>query len=78
MDKKYTYKIKGYCNWNLEIPTVVSLLATTPGVPLHTIKTNSYNEIFFKFTGTKQELIMLITILGKKSVKIKKMKKVWF
>ena len=78
MDKKYTYKIKGYCLWVSEMPTIVSLLAATPGVPLHTIKTNDYSNIFFKFTGTKQELIMLITILGKKSVKIEKMKKVWF
>ena len=39
---------------------------------------NDNYGMLFKFTGTKQELIMLITILGKKSVKIKKMKKVWF
>lgn len=78
MDKKYTYKIKGYFQWLSNKSQALALLAATPGVPLHTIRANDYNEVFFKFIGTKQDLIMLITLLSKQDVSIKKIKKVWF
>ena len=78
MDKQYTYKITGYSHWNSTKPQALSLLAATPGVLLHTIKSNAYSEVFFKFKGTKPDLTMLIALLAKQDVSIRKIKKVWF